>query len=102
LRYGLSSSDDSKWLSSLEDSDWLSQVSELLQTATQISVAMECDKSSVLISYEDGIDRTAQVCCYRIMGKKESFFKSIRIKQSAAVNVSHVNQKSCLCAALRE
>lgn len=56
-----SRSDDSKWLSSLEDSDWLAQVSELLQTATQISVAMECDKSSVLISYEDGIDRTAQV-----------------------------------------
>ena len=54
-------SDDSKWHSSLDDTDWLSQVSELLQTATQISVAMECDKSSVLISYEDGIDRTAQV-----------------------------------------
>lgn len=53
--------DDSKWLSSLDDTDWLIQVSELLQTATQISVAMECDKSSVLISYEDGIDRTAQV-----------------------------------------
>lgn len=53
--------DDSKWHSSLDDADWLSQVSELLQTATQISVAMECDKSSVLISYEDGIDRTAQV-----------------------------------------
>jgi len=66
LNYGLSSSDDSKWLSSLEDSDWLTQVSELLQTATQISVAMECDKSSVLISYEDGVDRTAQVCYYRI------------------------------------
>lgn len=58
----LSFSDDSKWLSSLDDTDWLIQVSELLQTATQISVAMECDKSSVLISYEDGIDRTAQVC----------------------------------------
>lgn len=54
-------SDDSKWHSSLDDADWLSQVSELLQTATQISVAMECDKSSVLISYEDGIDRTTQV-----------------------------------------
>lgn len=53
--------DDSKWHSSLDDADWLSQISELLQTATQISVAMECDKSSVLISYEDGIDRTAQV-----------------------------------------
>ena len=56
-----SSSDDNKWLSSLDDTDWLSQISELLQTATQISVAMENDKSSVLISYEDGIDRTAQV-----------------------------------------
>lgn len=54
-------SDDSKWHSSLDDADWLSQISELLQTATQISVAMECDKSSVLISYEDGIDRTTQV-----------------------------------------
>ena len=64
LNHGLFSSDDSKWLSSLEDSDWLAQVSELLQTATQISVAMECDKSSVLISYEDGVDRTAQVCYY--------------------------------------
>ena len=61
MNCGLFSSDDSKWLSSLEDSDWLAQVSELLQTATQISVAMECDKSSVLISYEDGVDRTAQV-----------------------------------------
>lgn len=58
---GLCCSDDSKWFSSLDDSDWLSQISELLQTATQISVAMECDKSSVLISYEDGVDRTAQV-----------------------------------------
>ena len=55
-------SDDSKWLSALDDTDWLSQISELLQTATQISVAMENDRSSVLISYEDGIDRTAQVC----------------------------------------
>lgn len=56
-----SKSDDSKWLSALDDTDWLSQISELLQTATQISVAMENDRSSVLISYEDGIDRTAQV-----------------------------------------
>lgn len=56
-----SKNDDNKWLSSLDDTDWLSQISELLQTATQISVAMENDKSSVLISYEDGIDRTAQV-----------------------------------------
>lgn len=38
------------------------QVSELLKTATHISVAMDCDKSSVMISYEDGMDRTAQVC----------------------------------------
>lgn len=80
---GLSSSDDSKWLSSLEDSDWLSQVSELLQTATQISVAMECDKSSVLISYEDGVDRTAQVCYYLIL----LWAKSSRKKQCTAVNV---------------
>lgn len=54
-------SDDSKWLSALDDCDWLMQVSELLKTATHISVAMDCDKSSVMISYEDGMDRTAQV-----------------------------------------
>lgn len=53
--------DDNKWLSALEDCDWLNQVSELLQTAAQVSVAMECDKSCVMISYEDGMDRTAQV-----------------------------------------
>ncbi|KAK2567544.1 Myotubularin-related protein 2 [Acropora cervicornis] len=47
-----SKSDDSKWLSALDDTDWLSQISELLQTATQISVAMENDRSSVLIQKE--------------------------------------------------
>lgn len=54
--------DDGRCLSSLEDTEWLSQISELLQTATQVVVAMENDKSSVMISYEDGMDRTAQVC----------------------------------------
>lgn len=54
-------SDDGKCLSSLEDTEWLSQISELLETATQVVVAMENDKSSVVIGYEDGMDRTAQV-----------------------------------------
>ncbi|XP_048586717.1 myotubularin isoform X2 [Nematostella vectensis] len=56
-----SKGDDSKYLSQLEETEWLTQLSELLQTATQAAVAMDCDKSSVLFSYEDGCDRTAQV-----------------------------------------
>ena len=54
-------SDDGRCLSSLGDTEWLSQISELLETATQVVVAMENDQSSVLIGYEDGMDRTAQV-----------------------------------------
>lgn len=39
----------------------MSQISELIRTATQAAVAMDCDRSSVLFSYGDGFDRTAQV-----------------------------------------
>ncbi|KAK3742222.1 hypothetical protein QZH41_008996 [Actinostola sp. cb2023] len=53
--------DDSKYLSSLEETEWLSQVSEMLQCATQAAVAMDCDRSSVLFSYDDGLDRTTQL-----------------------------------------
>lgn len=53
--------EDSKYLTSLEETEWLSQICELMQTATQAAVAMDCDKSSVLFSYGDGFDRTAQV-----------------------------------------
>lgn len=54
-------SEDSKYMSSLEDTEWLTQISELLQCATQAAVAVNCDQSSVMFSYEEGLDRTAQV-----------------------------------------
>ncbi|XP_031564822.1 uncharacterized protein LOC116300167 isoform X2 [Actinia tenebrosa] len=53
--------EDSKYLTSLEETEWLSQISELIQTGTQAAVAMDCDRSSVLFSYGDGFDRTAQL-----------------------------------------
>jgi hypothetical protein len=54
-------SDDKTFLSDLAETQWLSQISELLETTSLIITAMSTDKSSVLISYEYGFDRTAQV-----------------------------------------
>lgn len=56
-----SSSDDRNFLSALAETQWLSQISELLETASLIITALNTDKSSVLISYETGCDRTAQL-----------------------------------------
>ncbi|CAB4013430.1 Hypothetical predicted protein, partial [Paramuricea clavata] len=53
--------DDKTFLSYLAETQWLSQISELLETTSLIITAMSTDKSSVLISYEYGCDRTAQL-----------------------------------------
>lgn len=60
-QFSFSASDDKTFLSELAETQWLSQISELLETASLIITAMNTDKSSVLISYENGCDRTVQV-----------------------------------------
>ncbi|XP_028414311.1 myotubularin-related protein 13-like isoform X2 [Dendronephthya gigantea] len=53
--------DDKTFLSDLAETQWLSQISELLETTSLVITAMSADKLSVLISYEYGCDRTAQL-----------------------------------------
>ena len=54
-------SDDSKYLSQLEDSGWLGSVRRLLEIASAIASEIENEKSTVLVAYDDGVDRTSQV-----------------------------------------
>ena len=54
--------DDSKYLSQIEDSGWLENIRRLLEIASAIASEIQNEKSTVLVAYDDGIDRTSQVC----------------------------------------
>lgn len=54
-------SDDSKCLSQIEDSGWLGNVRRLLEISIAIASEIHNEKSTVLVAYDDGVDRTSQV-----------------------------------------
>lgn len=54
-------SDDSKYLSQIEESGWLENVRRLLEISSAVASEIENEKSTVLVAYDDGVDRTSQV-----------------------------------------
>eukprot|EP00118_Oscarella_pearsei_P006758 m.31163 g.31163 ORF g.31163 m.31163 type:complete len:1036 (+) comp31459_c0_seq1:32-3139(+) len=50
-----------RYYSLLEESNWLGQIHKLLSTAVEIADAVKVQAAYVLIAYENGWDRTAQV-----------------------------------------
>ena len=54
-------SDDSKYLSQIEDSGWLENIRRLLEISSSVAWEIENEKSTVLVAYDDGVDRTSQV-----------------------------------------
>jgi len=53
--------DDSKYLSQIEDSGWLENIRRLLEISSSVAWEIENEKSTVLVAYDDGVDRTAQI-----------------------------------------
>ncbi|XP_065833245.1 uncharacterized protein [Oscarella lobularis] len=53
--------DAGRYYSLLDESAWLGQIHKLLSTAVEIAAAIKVQSSAVLVAYENGWDRTAQV-----------------------------------------
>ncbi|XP_065919668.1 uncharacterized protein [Dysidea avara] len=52
---------DSEYLSVLDESRWLKYISELLKVSCEVCVALHEERSSVMVCYEAGWDRTTQI-----------------------------------------